>query len=308
MEKAHTAEHILMASIKRLIPEASAIKVVHDEKGNTLYLRTPRLDWEVVAEAVKAANRVIDEGREVKEWFFEDLEEAKKAIPNLRSYDERITGRVRVIEVEGYDYSACTKKHVSNTKECGCIFVTGFSKAGEELYQIRFEVGEKAKEYAAETIALHMRVSEALGASQKTVLQTAINLKQEVEDLRRRAAHLTKLILERIEPEEVNGIKVYAALYKEVERKALMDYAGETIAKGRSVVLLVDEQRDAFFVLGRSKDLALNCGALLKDVLQSFGGRGGGKPEFASGSAPLEVAEHALTTLKSKVFEHLVKV
>jgi Alanyl-tRNA synthetase len=101
---------------------------------------------------------------------------------------------------------------------------------------------------------------------------------------------------------------VYAALYKEVERKALMDYAGETIAKGRSVVLLVDEQRDAFFVLGRSKDLALNCGALLKDVLQSFGGRGGGKPEFASGSAPLEVAEQALTTLKSKVFEHLVKV
>jgi len=308
LEKAHTAEHILMASIKRLIPEASAIKVVHDEKGNTLYLRTPRLDWEVVAEAVKAANRVIDEGREVKEWFFEDLEEAKKAIPNLRSYDERITGRVRVIEVEGYDYSACTKKHVSNTKECGCIFVTGFSKAGEELYQIRFEVGEKAKEHAAETIALHMKVSEALGASQKTVLQTAINLKQEVEDLRRRAAHLTKLILERIEPEEVNGIKVYAALYKEVERKALMDYAGETIAKGRSVVLLVDEQRDAFFVLGRSKDLALNCGALLKDVLQSFGGRGGGKPEFASGSAPLEVAEQALTTLKSKVFEHLVKV
>jgi alanyl-tRNA synthetase len=201
-----------MASIKRLIPEASAIKVVHDEKGNTLYLRTPRLDWEVVAEAVKAANRVIDEGREVKEWFFEDLEEAKKAIPNLRSYDERITGRVRVIEVEGYDYSACTKKHVSNTKECGCIFVTGFSKAGEELYQIRFEVGEKAKEYAAETIALHMRVSEALGASQKTVLQTAINLKQEVEDLRRRAAHLTKLILYQLEPEVFYVLKLYEVL------------------------------------------------------------------------------------------------
>ena len=308
MEKAHTAEHILMASIKRIIPDASALKVVHDEKGNTLYLRTPRLDWDVVSQAVKAANRVIDEGREVKEWYFENLEEAKKAIPNLRSYDERIFGRVRVVEVDGYDHSACTRKHVSNTKECECIFVTGFSKAGEALYQIRFEVGEKAKEYAAETIALHMKVSEALGASQKTILQTAINLKQEVEDLRRRAAHLTKLILERLEPEEVDGIKMYTALYREVERKALMDYAGETIAKGRSVVLLVDEQKDAFFVLSRSKDLALNCGALLKDVLQSFGGRGGGKPEFASGSAPLEVAEQALTTLKSKVLEQLLKV
>jgi alanyl-tRNA synthetase len=308
LEKAHTAEHILMASIKRIIPEASAIKVVHDEKGNTLYLRTPKLDWDILTEAVKAANRVIDEGREVKELFFENLDEAKKAIPRLRSYDERISGRVRVIEIVGYDYSACTRKHVSNTKECGCIFVTGFSKAGEDLYPIRFEVGEKAKEYAAETIALHMKVSEALGASQKTILQTATNLKREVEELRRRSAHLTRLLLEHLKPEEVGGVKLYAALYKEVERKALMDYAGEAIAKGRSVVLLVDKQKDAFFVLGRSKDLALDCGTLLKDVLQRFSGRGGGRAEFASGSASPEAAEQALTALKRRVLETLLKV
>ena len=308
MERAHTAEHILMASIKRIVPEASAIKVVHDEKGNTLYLRAPKLDWDIIAEAVKAANRVIEEGREVKEWFFENLEEAKKAIPSLRSYDERISGRVRVIEVEGYDYSACTRKHVSNTKECGCIFVTGFSKASEDLYQIRFEVGEKAKEYAAETLALHMKVSEAVGASQKTVLQTAINLKQEVEDLRERLAHLTRHILDQLKPEEVCGIKLYTARYKEMERKTMMDYAGETTVKGKSVVLLVDEQKDAFFVLSRSKDLAFDCGALLKEVLQIFGGRGGGKPEFASGSAPKEAAEQVLNILKNKILEVLAKV
>lgn len=308
MEKAHTAEHILMASIKRILPDASAIKVVHDEKGNTLYLRTPRLDWDILAEAVKAANRVVDEGRAVKEWVFENLEDAKKVIPNLRSYDERISGKVRVIEVEGYDYSACTRKHVSNTKECGCILVTGLSKVGEDLYQIRFEVGEKAKEYAAETLALHMKVSESLGASQKTALQTAINLKQEVEGLRRRSAYLTRLILEQLKPEEVGGIKLYTSLYRGVERKALMEYAGEIIVKKGGVVLLVDEQKDALFVLCRSKDVAIDCGALLKDLLQSFGGRGGGKPEFASGSAPLEAAERALNALKSKLVESLVKV
>jgi alanyl-tRNA synthetase len=87
-----------------------------------------------------------------------------------------------------------------------------------------------------------------------------------------------------------------------------MDYAGEAIAKGRSVVLLVDKQKDAFFVLGRSKDLALDCGTLLKDVLQRFGGRGGGRAEFASGSASSEAAEQALTALKRRVLETLLKV
>jgi len=87
-----------------------------------------------------------------------------------------------------------------------------------------------------------------------------------------------------------------------------MDYAGETTAKEKSVVLLVDEQKDAFFVLSRSKDLTFDCGALLRDVLQSFGGRGGGKPEFAAGSTPLKAAEQALTTLKSRVLDALLKV
>ena len=308
MEKAHTAEHILMASIKRILPDASAVKVVHDDKGNSLYLRARSLDWDTVSEVVKAANRVIDEGREVKEWFFDSLEEAKRTIPTLRSYDERISGRVRVIEVEGYDYSACAQKHAKNTKECGCIFVTGFSKAGEDLYQVRFEVGQKAKEYAAETIALHMKVSEALGASQKTVLQTAINLKQDVEDLRKRAAYLTRLLLERLSPEIVDGTKVYTALYRGVDRKTLMEYAGEITSKEGRVVLVVDAQKDALIVLCRSKDLALDCGALLKDVLPSFGGRGGGKPEFASGSASLEMVEQVLNALRSKVVQSLLKV
>ncbi|MEM3387169.1 MAG: DHHA1 domain-containing protein [Nitrososphaerales archaeon] len=301
MEKAHTAEHILMASIKRIDLDAVAVKVVHDEKGNTLYLRIKRLDWDIITEAVKAANRIIDEGRAVKEWFFESLEDAKKAIPNLRSYDERISGRVRVIEVEGYDYSACTRKHVSNTKECGYIIVTGFSKAGEDAYQIRFEVGEKAKEYAADTIALHMKVSEALGATQKTVLSTALNLKQEAQELKRRLAELTTHLLKHLNPEDFYGTKLYAALYNGVDRKSLMDYAGELASRAKTIVLLADAQKDALVVLCRSKDLAFDCSTILKEVLQKFGGRGGGKSEYSTGSVPPEAAEQVLSILKEEL-------
>ncbi|MFN3621896.1 MAG: DHHA1 domain-containing protein, partial [Nitrososphaerales archaeon] len=255
-----------------------------------------------------AANRVIDEGRAVKEWFFDSLEDAKKTIPNLRSYDERISGRVRVIEVEGYDYSACTRRHVSNTKECGYIIVTGFSKSGEDAYQIRFEVGEKAKEYAADTIALHMKVSEALGATQKTVLNTALNLKQETEALKRRLAELTRHILKHLNPEDFYGTKLYTSLYNGVDRKSLMDYAGELMSRAKTIVLLADAQKDALVVFCRSKDLIFDCSALLKDALQKFGGRGGGKSEYSTGSVSPEAAEQVLSVLKEKLKGLLVKI
>jgi alanyl-tRNA synthetase len=44
------------------------------------------------------------------------------------------------------------------------------------------------------------------------------------------------------------------------------------------------------FLLAASKDSGLNAGALVKEVLAEVGGRGGGSPVSAQGSAPTREA------------------
>lgn len=110
---------------------------------------------------------MVSEGKGVKGHFFDSLEEAQKAFPSLRAHEERIRGHVGVVEVDGFDYSACTGKHVENTRDYEMVLVTHVSKSGRE-YWIDFEVGEKALET---TVRLSTRpsISSILGSPIKTL-------------------------------------------------------------------------------------------------------------------------------------------
>jgi len=52
---------------------------------------------------------------------------------------------------------------------------------------------------------------------------------------------------------------------------------------------LVCQDERTFLVLACSSDVKLDCVALLNSVLSQHGGRGGGKPNFASGGTPGQV-------------------
>jgi|GEM_PF-4326002 len=68
-----------------------------------------------------------------------------------------------------------------------------------------------------------------------------------------------------------------------------MDKANEMVAGGGSVAALVCQDDKTFLVLACSTDVRLDCVSLLNSVLSQHGGRGGGKPNFASGGTAGQV-------------------
>ncbi|MEM2873730.1 MAG: DHHA1 domain-containing protein [Nitrososphaerales archaeon] len=301
MSTAHTAEHVFMGSLKRLVPSIEVKKVeTEGEKGIAIIL-SKHLDWQIIFEAEKMTNRVIDEAKEIKEHFFDSLEDAKKAFPSLRAYEERITGKTRVIEVDGYDYSACRAEHVKNTKECSFFIVTKFSKAGKDLFEIEFYVGESAKMKALEIAKICMEVNEIVGATLDTLKRTVQNLKDDFLNIRKRLALLSEREAEDIKFVEKNGIKIYLKIFDGLDNKKLMEKAGELMKNESSVVVFANRDENAFLILGRSPNLELDCNAILKEVTMKFNGKGGGKPEFASGIVDNDKVEDALEFIKSKI-------
>jgi alanyl-tRNA synthetase len=302
MSVAHTAEHIFMGSLKRLVPNLEVKKVeTEGEKGIAL-ISSEQLDWETIFEAEKMTNKIIDEARAIKEHFFDSLEDAKKAFPSLRAYDERISGRVRVIEVDGYDYSACRVEHAKNTKDCSFFIVTKFSKAEKDIFEMEFYVGDNARMKALEIAKLCMEVNEIVGATLDTLKSAVQNLKEEFLDLRRRLAQLSEKEAEDIKFLEKDGIKIYLKIFEGLNNKKLMEKVGELIKSGRSVAVFANMDDSAFLIVGRSSDLRLDCNAILKEVFMKFNGKGGGKPEFATGIIDKDKVEEALEFIKSKIF------
>jgi len=301
---AHTGEHIFMGSLQRIVPNISVRKVEQTDDRNSLFVKSDVLTWDQVLQAEKLANSVIAEGKSIIEHFFPNIDEARKKFPKMRAMDEKISGQVRVVEVDGYDYSACAREHAKNSRECEFFLVTSFSSEGD-AYEIRFEVGEKAKAAALEHSAMLMKVANAIGASLNTIEKTAANLKEEVNDLKKKVRATSQKDVSSIPVEDVKGAKLYSRMFEGLENKVLMEKAGELIKTQRSVVILANEAEKGFVLLAKSPDIKLNSAEVLRVSLASLGGKGGGKEDFASGSVDISKLKEALAKIKAAIISAL---
>ncbi|MEM2929277.1 MAG: hypothetical protein QW797_00180 [Thermoproteota archaeon] len=288
MSREHTAEHVLMGCLQRIKGGLKVRKVELSEGSGSVIVEVDSLSFNELAEAQVMANRVVSEGRKVREHFFNSLEEARKAFPTLRAHEERIRGHVRIVEIDGFDYSACTGEHVENTRECGVILVTHVSKSGGE-YRIDFEVGDKALETAVRLSTLCLSISSILGSPIRNLEKTVLNMRMENEDMRRRLSAATEQLVGNAPLKTVLGnVEFHKGLLKGVDVRTVMKTVGELIGGSRSVYVIGIEWSGTCNILVGSSDERVEAAELVRTVCKVFDGKGGGDEKIAVGSFPCE--------------------
>lgn len=302
---AHTAEHAFIGSLQQLLGQTLRVrKVEHkeDATSSTAFIIISQLDLDIVLRAESQVNSLIAEGRKVTTKTFASLEEAKKHIPNLRANEERISGEVRVVEIEGHDVAACAMEHAGNLKECDFFLVTRVSKSGSE-YEVDFAVGQQAKETAVLLSAKLLKVCGELGANINTVENTAKKLKQEYEGNRGKLRMLSREKLAAIQPESNGRLALFRGVFSSLADDQLQEFAGEKIAGANDVVVLVANVglENASIVFARSEKLTeIDCNKLFKEAAGADG-RGGGKLHFVTGVVKKEAAGKVVDIISKKV-------
>tara|TARA_Y100000780_G_C13683901_1_gene417006 strand:+ start:2071 stop:2985 length:915 start_codon:yes stop_codon:yes gene_type:complete len=297
---AHTAEHIFMRSLQQLVDGISVRKVDHRDTINKVYLKSPKLTLDIIYQAEVMTNRVIEEGREVKEHKFVSIGEAREIFPHMRAYEERISGDVRVIEIDNYDYSACTREHTQKTNECGFFLVTRISKENDQ-YGIEFLVGKEAQKSALELSMKCIKVARELGASVKTLEATAKNLKKELDIYKKRMVILTENSINSLIPTNKDDKIIYAMIIEMFDDSIVMKKTRDIIKQNNSIVLFMNINSRATVVLACNENLQIDCSVILKSTLNKFGGKGGGKVNFATGSVEIEKAEEMFNALRKEL-------
>lgn len=305
MSREHTGEHVLMGCLQRIKGSLRVRKVEFSEGAGSVIVEVDSLSFNELAEAQVMANRVIAEGKNVKEHFFDSLEDAQKAFPSLRAHEERIKGRVRVVEIDGFDYSACTGEHVRNTRECGMILVTHVSKSGGE-YRLDFEIGEKALETAVRLSTLCLSVSSILGSPIKNLEKTVLNMRMENEDIRKRLSATTEqLVCNTLSKTVLGEVEFHKGLLKGVDLRTVMKTVGELIDRSRSVYVIGVEWPGACSILVGSSDERVKATELIREVCKAFNGKGGGDEKIAVGSLPCDTYPRAFEEAEEKVLRLL---
>jgi alanyl-tRNA synthetase len=278
----HTGQHILSAAFDRL----SHARTVGFHLGavvSTLDLSID-LSAKAVAAAEAEANRIVWEDHPVGIRFVSDTEAAD--LP-LRKEPGR-GGTLRVIDVEGYDMSACGGTHVSRTGSIGLIAVLSAERLRGGV-RLEFVCGARALrslQTLRDAIAGCIRhVSVAPGELPAAIERLQAENKAQrkaVKDLQERLAGYEAAALAS-DAEEANGVRQVARALEGRDQNTLKAMALAICGEPGFQAALFTTTPPYMAVLARSKDTRGDCAAALKALMATFGGRGGGKPELALG-------------------------
>jgi alanyl-tRNA synthetase len=298
----HTGQHVLSAAFDKLF----GVRTVSFHLGtaaSTIDLAREMSPAEISA-AVTEANRIVWEDRPVA-IRFADAEEAAR-LP-LRKEPAR-GGTLRLIDVEGFDLSACGGTHVARTGGIGVIAVASWErfKGGQRL---EFLCGgralgayEKLRDSTTASIRLLSVLPEELPAAIERLQSDAKDQKRSIAALqndlaRYRADELAALA------EDVRKFRLVARAV-DADANGLKNLATAVAAKPGYVVALVSTATPALVVIARSVDVGLSAQKLFASLVSRFGGRGGGRPEMAQGGGLTASTDAILAALREAVLTY----
>jgi alanyl-tRNA synthetase len=278
----HTGQHVLSAAFDRVAGARTESFHLGVEYSTIDLAR--EVSSADIGRAEDQANRIVWEDRPVTIRFASAEEVA--ALP-LRKESKR-EGTLRLIDVEGFDLSACGGTHVSRTGAIGTIVVSATE---------RFRGGTRVTFLCGgRTLAGYRLLRDAVTASVRTLsvlpaelpaalerIQTdAKELRRQVKDYQTKvAAQEADALAQAATP--VGSLKLVVSTMSGWDAAGLKLIAARIAERSGLLVILVSEPPPAAVVVARAADLSIDSSAILKAIVARHGGKGGGRPEMAQG-------------------------
>lgn len=295
----HTGQHLLSAVCDDLLG-LRTVSVHFGPASSTLDLEgeaaaSGLLDGAMLTRIEDRANALVAEARPVTVSF----EEADSAAA-LRKASDR-TGTLRIVSIEGIDRSACGGTHVASTSEIGPLVIRGQDRIRSAL-RLEFLCGDRARSRARQDHAQLSAIARSFSASLDEVGSLVERQSAQLRDAQSELQRLTEQL----------AVLRAEALHRAVEPGVDgIRWIVERVARGgadtnRSLALAVARLPRAAFIavshdppsvlLSTSADSDIDAGRVLRPLLQSSGGRGGGSARLAQGSVPSPAAADAIVT------------
>jgi alanyl-tRNA synthetase len=275
----HTGQHLLSAAFDRLFDN----RTVGFHMGadvSTIDLVREAAPAEV-ERSVDEANRIVWEDRPVMIRLVSQTEATNLS---LRKESGR-EGTLRLIEVSGFDLSACGGTHVERTGAIGVIAAlsTERLRGGARL---TFACGARAlralrtfRNTVAGSVRTLSVLADDLPAAVERVQAESKDLGKQVKGLREKLAAHEGAALVAGAP-QIGGVRLVVRAIDGWDAGGLKALAVAATAGGGACVVLVSP---VALVAACSADVPVDANAVLRQLTSRFGGRGGGKRELAQG-------------------------
>jgi len=273
----HSGQHILSQAFFELLRgETKSFHLGPDV--STLEIGIAEADEEAVASVERRANEVVFENREIKTYFVP--EERIGEIPLRRP--PKVTGLIRVVEADAFDYSACGGTHCRRTGEIGLIKITKWERIRGNL---RFEFvcgGRALRDYLMKNRVVRQTANQ-FNVKEADVAASVAKLSEELKAVKkhaRKGEEALAVFEARGFMEQAEG-KIISRIFADKSPEGARFLALQLIRQGSFVVLFgARSEVRGHLILACSETLHLDMRRLVPVVSPAINGRGGGGPSL----------------------------
>lgn len=305
----HSATHLLHSALHMVVGKHAV------QKGSSVRADRLRFDFQhnkpVSREELDQIEALVNKWVRENSTRHIDLLDYEEAIEKgaVALFGEKYDSKVRVISF-GESVELCGGTHVDSTGEIGLFMIVSESAVAKGVRRIEAVTGEQALKLYQQKNQILKTVSEFLNVKPEMIVERLNEMSKKLKEKPKAVASGAAFVKK--EDITINGHKFLLAQV-EGEASAIKEMGDQMIDKAEQKMICLVGQDDrslkVFTWVHADLQAKVKAGDLLKEILKTVDGKGGGRPNFAQGGAPdpkllanlFEAREAYTTWLTSKV-------
>ena len=302
----HAGDHMLAGCLYRTF-RGHTIGLHIGHADSSIDVEFPDGRTHLTAEEIDAledmVNGIIQKDVPIKCWFPDKEELASLPLRKAPTVDSHI----RVVQIGDDEFCACGGTHPSTSGQVGLFKLTDVRPSRGKI-RFTFVAGMRAVRLFRAQMKAFDKVNALLSSDINTAVSAAETVLSRLKDTEyhlqqeKNARAMEKADAAAETAPVIGSVRVVKLLLDGVDGNTLKDTALHIIASPGRIALTGSRTESGVQLLyTRSADVETAMGALLASSVKPFGGKGGGRPDFAGGSCPTEEAlDRAMAILEGK--------
>ncbi|MBC7087138.1 MAG: hypothetical protein H5T96_01475 [Tissierellales bacterium] len=303
----HTAQHVLSKAFLNIFNwQTESFHL--GSKYSTIDISTKEITEKEIEKAELLANKIVQSNFKVSSYIVTPDKLEKIPIRKKINIDENI----RIVEIDGLDYSICAGTHVSSTGEIGIIKIVGFEKVRSTI-RLKFIAGQRALNNYLSIYSLIENIRKNLSANENDVLKKVLEIQENNKILEKQLKELKKSIIKLKAEEILSNLKTIARLNFVIKSLDADDYNYlddikhyVTSCEQNIFQIYTFESNNCIqFNISSPKDLDLDLKTIFYELSKKYEIKGGGNTHNIQGNIRKDHKESFINDVISNIIKSL---
>lgn len=286
----HTGQHLLSGIISNLLA-GETLSFHLGKKYSTIDVALADINNDEIAKVEILCNKIIQSNFYIKSYFVDN--DKIKLIPLRKSAS--VTNNIRIVEIDGFDYSPCGGTHLCYTGELGLLKVTNWEHYKGNV-RIQFITGHRAFEDYTSKFNSVKSIAGLLSSSDNDIEDKVGKLIDDTEKFEKKIrSQKNELIGIRSDQlvnksQKIEDISIVNKLYEKYNFKDLSQLVTHISSNYEKNIQIfgISNKNLAQFIISKSKDVNIDLTNVYKVLSTEFKLKGGGNTNTVQGSIPTE--------------------